>query len=161
MSQKVRVLLLESVTGLGEAGNIVAVAEGYARNFLFPHGKAALADDVATKRAATKQARATRANEQRLAALQATAESLSSTELVIQAQAKDGDEIFGSIPASRLAKELLNQASVSVAASDVLLPEPIRRLGTYDVTIRLAPDVEADLKVTVASEPPRQPDAEA
>lgn len=162
MSGKVRVLLLESIAGLGEAGSVVTVTEGYARNYLFPHSKAALADDAVMKIATAKHVRAEAISRKRLTALQAQAESLNGTELTVHARLKEGegDAIFGSITASRIAKELARQAGVKVVAKDVQLTEPIRRLGTYDITLRLAPDVEADLKLTVAAEPATARDAE-
>jgi large subunit ribosomal protein L9 len=149
MSARLSILLLEDIANLGRAGEIVSVSEGYARNFLFPQGKAALADSTA-KKAAKKREDSVRAREEeKLAALRAQAESLEGTELTVPAKVNEGDEIFGSITARHIAAALGEQASLKIAAKDINLPEPLTRLGTTNVTVRLSSDVEAVIRVTV------------
>jgi large subunit ribosomal protein L9 len=155
MSARLNVILLEGVEGLGEAGEIVAVTEGYARNFLFPQGKAALAD-AATQTAAKQQADAERAaTQEELAALRGQAERLEGTELTLPARVKEGDEIFGSITARQIAAALHQEAQLKISAKDIVLKEPLTRLGSTPVTIKLASDVEATIRVTIV------PDEEA
>jgi large subunit ribosomal protein L9 len=149
MSKKVSVILLEDIKELGSAGQIKLVSEGYARNFLFPEGKAALADEQA-QAAAKKQASTQRdTDEQALVALRAQAAALDSTELTMTAHLKEGDEIFGSITARHIATALHEQAHLKFSARDILLKRPITRLGSEQVTVRLASDVEAVIRVTL------------
>lgn len=153
MSGLVHVILLDTVAGLGVAGSIVPVAEGYARHYLFPRGLAALADAGTVKRTTNQQIHAASDTQQQIAELQAQASRLSGTELTIKAKRQAGEDIFGSITAGRLARELRQQAHLVLAAKDILLAAPIKRLGTYEVTLRLAPDVETEIKVVVEAEP--------
>ena len=152
MGKQVQVILLEDIDSLGQTGDIVSVAEGYARNTLFPSGRAALADETAKARSKAKQDKATAEEKQQLAALQEQADQLDGTELQLSARVKDGDDIFGSITAAMIAKELKNQAEVAVKARDVELPEAITKIGSHDVVIHLATDVDTTIRVTVVPE---------
>lgn len=152
-SQKVSVILLEDVPSLGQAGDIVSVSEGYARNALFPPGKAALASAGIKKEHEARRQTAQKKEADALAARQAKAAQLEGTELALYARVKDGNEIFGRLTAAHIAKQLNAQAKLELKSKDVLLPEPLTKLGSYDVTLCLAPDVEASIKVTVLPEP--------
>ena len=149
MSPRLSVILLENVDGLGRAGEIVTVAEGYARNFLFPEGKGALADAAAQAKVERQQASERAAAEAELAGLRAWAEALEGTELTLPARVKEGDEIFGSITARHLSQALQEQAQLKIPARDIVIKRPLTHLGTESVTIKLGPDVEAALRVTI------------
>lgn len=157
MSHKVSVLLLENVPEVGSAGEIVTVSEGYARNFLFPEGKAALATDALTKNKEQLDAKRQREHEARLAQVQQLAETLNVTEVTLTARVKDGDEIYGSIQAKHIAEELHNKAKLAVKPKDIELPVPLTRLGTTPVVIHLSPDVSATVHVTIVADPDSLP----
>lgn len=151
MSRRVTVLLLEDVASLGKAGDIVTVTEGHARNFLFPEGKAALADRQIRTQAQAQQAQQVRATAQELEKLQALAERLEGTELTLTARVKEEEssEIFGSITARHIVEELNREGNLSLKPKDVKLTGAITHLGSQDVTIHLAPEIETQIRVTV------------
>lgn len=157
MANKIQVILLEDIPDLGRTGDIVSVSEGHARNFLFPAGKAALATAAVKTQQQAKAARAEAQAQENLKELQELASTIDGTELALTAQVKDGDEIFGKITATQIAKELNQQAKLSIKARDVDLPKPLNRLGSTPVTINLSPDVSATITVTVTPEPGSKP----
>jgi len=153
MSKRVQVILLENDPTLGRAGEIVTVSEGYARNFLFPVGKAALATLPTQRAQKEKQQRQAKKEEKTLEELQAQALALEGTELTIPARVKEAESIFGSITAAKIAQELKRQASLRVTPKQVVLKKPITELGSVDIVIRLSPAVETTIRVTVVAEP--------
>jgi ribosomal protein L9 len=153
MSRKVTVLLLEDIQSLGKAGDIVTVSEGHARNFLFPEGKAALADVTTRTRAAQQQASKAAQAEKELEELQVFADRLEGTELTLPARLKEdeGNEIFGSITAAQIAQKLNEEAKLTLKPKDVKLARPITHIGSQDITVQLSPDVETKIRVTVTA----------
>jgi large subunit ribosomal protein L9 len=154
MPRKIPVILLEDIGSLGKAGDIISIAEGYARNFLFPQGKAALAEENAVKMVEQSKKAKAAAEQAELTAFQAQAEALDGTELILTAKRKEdeGPEIFGSLTSRHIAEALQEQAKLEVRPKDVVLQKPITELGSYDVTVKLSPDVETTIKVTVNAE---------
>lgn len=157
MSKKVNIILLEDIPSVGQAGDIVSVLEGYARNMLIPQMKAALATAQNESAVQDKKLRAAKISQADLAARQAQAESLMGSELLITARLKDGDEIYGQIKPAQIVKSLNQQANLSLTARAIGLPAPITVIGTYDVTVKLSPDVETVIKVTVVPDPASHP----
>lgn len=152
MAKKIEVLLLENIAGLGEAGDIVAVSEGYARNSLFPTGKAALADAAAQSTALHQREKKAAATAAALAEHQVFATRLDGTELTIVARVKpEGTDLYGRINAAMIVEELQTQAGIEVKAKDLILPEPITALGSYPVTINVADGIEAIITVVVSA----------
>lgn len=157
MSKKVSVILLEDIAGLGQAGDIIAVSEGHARNFLFPEAKAALAT---TEIQAQKQAEKDKQQKEKAAATiaaQELAQNLEGTELTLRAKVKDGNEIFGKITKKQITEELNKQAKLQLTNKQIELTTPIKTTGSQDVTINLTDDVTATIKVTVEAEPSSLP----
>lgn len=152
MKNKVQVLLLEAVESLGATGDIVEVTEGYARNFLFPEGKAALATKQVQEKSKHEQKKIKQKTEENLQALQEQAESLEGTELSIKARVTEGEELYGSITAAHIAKEINEQAHLGLKAKNVNVPKPLRQAGNYDITIELSPEVETHIKLSIVPE---------
>lgn len=152
MSNRIRVILLENIDALGHAGDIVNVTEGYARNALFPAGKAALADDKRIARTTKKKQAARVEQEQHLADLQKQADSLDGTELTIGARLKNEEDIFGTITVAAIAKHLQQQGGLTVAAQDVKLSQRITKIGTYPVTVSFGSGIEATVQVIIIPE---------
>ncbi len=159
MSKRINVILLEDVSSIGKAGDVVAVSEGYARNFLFTQGKAARATDQVIKKKQTEKAAAAAVHSEHLARLQEQAAALDGTELTISARVKDGEEIFGSITAAVIAKQLAEQAKIALKPKDILLKKPLTTLGGQDVVIRLSPEFETTIRVTITPEAGSEPKA--
>ena len=142
------IILLKDVDGLGEAGDIVTVKPGYARNKLVPEGLALRASKrnlaVAKERkqiAKTREARET-------ASHQALIKKLSKTEITIEAQVGEEEKMFGSVTTMDIHKAL-EEKGIAVDRHAILLEEPIKTLGIYHVSVRVGPTLNADMKIYV------------
>jgi large subunit ribosomal protein L9 len=145
------VILLEDVKGLGARGDTVRVADGYARNYLIPSKKAISAAGSGARifREQEKQ-RAARENRLRRAAQKMAAE-MAKTSCTIPVQVGEDDRVFGSVTAQDIA-EALKGAGFEVDKKKILLDEPLKALGVYNVRVKLMADVEARVKVWVVKE---------
>lgn len=144
-----QVLLLEDIATLGRAGDIVETSEGYARNFLFPQGKAALATKQVKSVKESKDAAARKKAEEELLAQQALASKMENTELTIQEKVKEGDGLYGSVTAKEVAKLLSDQAGIPIAPKNIVGNFPIKTLGTHPITVQLHLGVEFQMSVVV------------
>ena len=146
-----KVILTEDVDTLGNAGEIVAVKDGYARNFLLPRQLALIANKG--NMAVYKEVRRQREVQQSRAKREAEvlAESLEKVSCNVPVTVGEGDRIFGSVTAQQIA-DLLKEQGFDIDRRIVQLDEPIRALGVYDVPLRLHPEVEAKIKVWVVKE---------
>lgn len=158
---KTEVILTHNIVGLGSESDQVAVAAGYARNFLFPK-RLAIPVTAANKRhlEALKKRRA----EREAAELNSMAElgkSLSKLIAVIQVKTGEGERMFGSITSGTIADQLKTQFDVTLDKKKIHIEKPIRTLGDHEVELRLHPDVTTTLKVRVESTTPAEPPAEA
>lgn len=152
MTKQIQVFLLEDVKGLGKAGDIVTVADGYARNSLFPASQAVLADRKVRTRASVEKARRAVQQEAYLQMLQDKATILDHSEITFTARVKDGDEIYGSISKKQILDELNQKASLRLQLKDIRIKAPLKRLGSYDMNVSLSGDIECTVKVTVAAD---------
>lgn len=147
----VEVILREDVRHLGKAGALVKVKPGYARNFLLPRGLAYEATEGNKKRILAEQkARTTRLVAERGDA-EALAARISGLALTFKAKAGEADRLFGSITTQDLAGRLAERGLV-VDRRKIELDHPIKTLGTHRVSIRLHPEVHAEIAVTVEQE---------
>lgn len=145
-------LLLRDVPGVGNAGQVKKVADGYARNFLLPRKLAVAATSSALKQAeGIKQAVARREAKTRGEA-EELANLLGQTSLTFQAKAGEGDRLFGSITAADIAEALASEKHITVDKRKIELPSPIKELGTRQVAIKLHPEVTARVVVVVGKE---------
>ncbi len=144
----VQVILREDVHALGEAGDVVNVKPGYARNYLVPQGKAlpATAERVNEVEHQKRVIAEKRARE--LKDLEAVKAKLEGLALEIAAQAGEEGKLFGSVTAQHLS-DLLSQKGLEVDRRKIVLAEPIKTLGEHTVAIRLRSDVVAEFKVKV------------
>ena len=146
-----RVILQKEVERLGSPGDIVVVADGYARNYLLPRGMAA----PATKGAVRHAERLKTGHEERIRRQKGEAESmvtrLSRAPVRLTAQAGEDGRLFGSITSHQIADALAQQLGERVDHRRVRLDEPIRSLGAHDVKVRLHPEVEASLTIDVVA----------
>jgi large subunit ribosomal protein L9 len=147
-----KVILKRDVKGLGHAGDVKEVKNGYARNLLFPTGAAALADAGAL--ANWERHRGEReAREQGVRAeAEATAERLREMKLEIAVKAGEKNRLFGSVTNREIA-DLIATLGVEVDRHDIHLREPIKMLGDFKVEVRLMPGVEAEMTVSVVPLP--------
>jgi len=146
-----KIILQKEVDKLGATGDIVQVADGYARNYLIPRGLAA----PATKGAVQHSERLKAGHEERLRRAKSEAEALAArlgkAPIRIAAQAGDEGRLFGSITAQDVADHLSRSLEESVDRRRVHLDEPIRSLGAHEVKIHLHPEVDATVTVDVVA----------
>lgn len=142
------IILLHDVDKLGRRGESVRVANGYARNFLFPQGLAVRAD-TATKKELEHHLSVLEARDDRdRKGAEDRAASLKDLSVTIKANASDEDKLFGSVTAQMIASELAEKG-VEVNARQVELEEPLRALGNYTVPVRLHRDVSVEVQVWI------------
>lgn len=147
-----QVLLTKNVPELGMAGEIKNVADGYARNYLFPRDLAVLATPGTTKQAALRQEATTRREAKALTEAQALARLLDGVVVTFQARAGDTDRLYGSITSGNIAEALAQQVDQEVDRRKIDLEEPLKELGTHAVTVRLAQGAEAKVTVVIERE---------
>lgn len=150
-----KVILSENVPNLGEMGETVKVADGYARNFLIPR-KMAVAAESASAQQIEHEMRIIKQREEKVRAeLAKVAKEIESLTIEIKARAGLEDKIFGSVTAVNIADELKSRG-YEVDRKTVLLDEPIKALGIYSVPVRLITGIEPEVKVWVTSEEPAE-----
>jgi large subunit ribosomal protein L9 len=146
-----RLILREDIPRLGQAGDLVSVKPGYARNHLLPQGKAIIATESRVKEIehhkrtiADKQAKA-------LKGFEAVQRRLQSTRIEVSAQAGEGGKLFGSVTLQQIA-DLLKEKGLEVDRRKMHTDEPIKTVGEHVVEVRLHRELTAQLKVTVRAE---------
>ena len=147
----IEVILKEHVEHLGERGDVVNVAPGYARNYLLPR-KLALAVTSGNKKQIEheKKVAAQRATEERAVA-QALATRFAQTEITLTRRAGENQQLFGSVTSADIA-EALERKGFEVDKRKIGLREPIKKLGTHTVPLRLHREVTIELAVRVVAE---------
>lgn len=147
-----KVILQKPVEKLGDPGDVVEVAAGYARNYLVPRGLAVRAEKGALKHAENlKRAHTSRQSKEKIE-FEALAATLIASKVSIAARAGEEGKLFGSVTAADIAEAIAAQSGIQVDRKDVHLDEPIRSLGTHDVRIHLFPEVEPVLTLEVTAE---------
>jgi large subunit ribosomal protein L9 len=145
------VILREDVQSLGKAGQLVKVKPGYARNFLLPRGLAFEATAGNKKRIeAEAKARATKASAEKAVSEQLAAR-LGSITLAMRGKAGEEGKLFGSITAQDIADALAAEG-FSVDKRKLELEHPIKTVGFHSVTVRLQPDVHAEVRISIVPE---------
>jgi large subunit ribosomal protein L9 len=146
-----KVILKEDVKKLGNMGQIVTVADGYARNYLVPKG---LAVEASTKNMKSLehaqkviQEKAKKVKE----SMEEFAERLSKVTLVMKAKAGEEGKLFGSVTSMDIAEKLKNEG-IDIDKKKILLEEPIKRLGNYTVGIHLHADINSRINLQVVEE---------
>jgi large subunit ribosomal protein L9 len=147
------VLLLKNVPGVGSAGQVKKVNDGYARNYLLPRKLALPASGGVVKQAATIQAAAARREAKTLAETQELAKQLGQITLTFRAKAGEGDRLFGSITSGDIADALARDKHIMVDRRKIELEMPLKELGERQIAIKLHPEVTAHVTVVVEREP--------
>jgi large subunit ribosomal protein L9 len=148
----VKIVLREDVETLGKKGDLLEVADGYARNFLVPRGLAMQATKgVVAQSEAMRRSREAKENRDREAAQQLAAQ-LGSRTIEVKARAGEGGKLFGSVTAADVADAVLAQTGVELDRRKVVLDEPIRELGEAEVQVRLPAEVVVAVAVSVVAE---------
>jgi large subunit ribosomal protein L9 len=144
-----KVILQKPVDKLGVPGDVVDVADGYARNYLMPRGLAVRASKGGVKHVESlKRAHTTRVS-QAQAEAQEVADRLTASPIKVRARVGEEGRLFGSVTAAELAEEIERQTGVKVDRRDVHLDEPIRSVGVHEVMVHLFADVDPVVPVEV------------
>ncbi len=146
-----KVVLLETIEGIGSVGQEVKVKDGYARNFLIPKGLALMASDKNIKAFKDKIQSRIKSEAKSKEHAQKIAEQLETVSLNYSMKTGQEGKLFGSITPAQIF-DSLKEKGFEVDKKKIVLPEPIRHIGTHEVTVRLYPGVNAQLKVEVSSE---------
>jgi large subunit ribosomal protein L9 len=144
----VELILLEDVKDLGRIGDKVKVADGFARNYLMPRKLAAKVNPGILRFLEARKLALQKEHEERIAVARAMAGKIASTSVTITAEAGEEDKLYGSVTTTQIAEALAGQG-VEIDRHAVVLPEPIRQLGVYEVEIALHSEVRAKVKVWV------------
>jgi large subunit ribosomal protein L9 len=147
-----QVILLERVEKLGGIGDVVAVKNGFARNFLLPQGKALLATEANKKRFERERAIIEDRNAKARAAAQGEAQSIDGAVYVLIRQASEVGQLYGSVSARDIAAAA-TETGHPVERRHVHLNAPIKAIGMHEVQIRLHPEVTAKVTINVARSP--------
>lgn len=147
-----QVILRKDVQNLGEAGQVVNVKEGYARNFLMPQGIAEIATEGALKNREKNLARIQAKQEKLHAEALAKAEQIEKfAKLELSAKAGESGKLFGTITTKKLAEELQAKTGIEIDRKNVSLSAPINKIGEYKMLIKLTSKVKCELLVVVSA----------
>lgn len=147
-----KVILQQDVKGHGKKGELVEVSDGYGRNFLLPRKLAveATAENLNAMRMQAEAKKARLAEEK--ARAEALAEQLKSCQVKIPARAGQGGKLFGSITSKEISEALKRQHGVDVSKSKLVLPDPIKSFGAFEVKAKLGSEVTGTVYVLVVEE---------
>jgi len=146
-----KVILRQTVKGLGERGDVILVSDGYGRNYLLPRSLALEANEKNIQRLKEEKQREEEKDEKILRRALAFASKLDKVSCTIPVKAGESEKIFGAVTSSDIREALLSKG-IDMDKKDILLDEPIKELGVYTVEIRVHPKVTGRVKVWVVKE---------
>lgn len=151
---KTSVILIQNIVGLGGESDLVKVAAGYARNYLFPQGLAVPVTAANKRRIeALRQRRADREAHE-FNTMSELSKSISKLIAVIAVKTGDDGKMFGAVTSGMIADQLKTQFEIALDKKKIHLEHPIKSLGEHDIELRLHPEVNATLKLRVESTTP-------
>lgn len=143
-----QVILRKDVEKLGVAGDMVEVSKGYGRNYLFPRGLAIEASPKNLKIIEHEKRLIAERKKNTIRDAESFKKKLSETSVTVAMQAGEEDKLFGAVTSMDIA-EALSKEGISIDKRNIILDEPIKRLGIYAVNVKVHPEVMAELKVWV------------
>ncbi|MCX8515327.1 MAG: 50S ribosomal protein L9 [Burkholderiales bacterium] len=147
-----KIILLQRVANLGSLGDIVEVANGYARNYLLPFGFAKRATDASLKEFEARRSEYEKNQTDILASAQVRQSKLEGQSFQVMAKAGVDGKLFGSVTSFDIVAAV-NKTGVEIKKSEVTLPNgPLKTIGEFDITVILHHDVKANIKVNVTAE---------
>ena len=145
------VILLQDVAKIGKAGVLVKVRDGYARNFLLPRNLGMPSTEKSLLRIEQKKKSQSRRQTEVKDQAAALAQKIEKMSCTIKMQAGESDRLYGSVTNQNI-HDALTQLGVHIDKKDIVINEPIRKLGQATVIIKLHPEVDANLKVWVVKQ---------
>jgi large subunit ribosomal protein L9 len=146
-----KIVLHDRIAGLGNRGDVVVVADGYARNYLIPGGKAHMAAAGAEVQAAQMKRTWEVQNTKDRAGAEDIAKALVAHALTISARASAEGKLFGSVSSSDVAQAISEQAGIEIDRKMIELDEGIKEVGSHMVTVKPHPDVQFPVTVEVTA----------
>jgi len=142
-------LLLSDIDKLGKAGDVVKVADGYARNYLLPQDLAAPVSKHALRRLEKLRKEREEVSRIQLAEAKEKASKLDNASVTLRAKTVDGTRLYGSIQAADITAALVAGQKITVDKAQIALDEPIKETGTFDIAVKLHPELTCTIKVWV------------
>ena len=142
-----QVILLESLNKLGKAGEVVAVKDGYAKNYLIPQNKAIVANKTNLADLKNRISKINSDNDIRIAEAKSTKENLDGKTYEVLIEANDEGVLYGSINQQQIIQLISNETS-NINADSIVVPQ-IKNIGEYSVTIRLYEEISASITLSV------------
>lgn len=144
-----KVILLEDVKSLGKKGQLVDVSDGYARNFILSKKKGIEATAKNMNDLKLQKAHEDKLAAQRLEEAKLFAAEIAKAEVVLELKVGEGGKLFGAVSSKEIAQAAKEQLNMELDKKKLLLPNPIKTVGTTSVSVKLHPQVTAELKVVV------------
>jgi len=143
-----QLILRADVENLGHLGDTVSVKPGYGRNYLIPQGLAMLASEANLRRFENERKKLQAKRDALASAAQSLADKLAATPVTIEVRVGEGDKLYGSVTSGIIADKLA-EAGVEIDRKKIVLAEPIRALGHYEVEVKLLPELRGKVVVTI------------
>lgn len=144
-----KVILLEDVKSLGKEGQLVDVSDGYARNFILSKKKGIEATAKNMNDLKLQKAHEDKLAAQRLEEAKLFAAEIAKAEVVLELKVGEGGKLFGAVSSKEIAQAAKEQLNMELDKKKLVLPNPIKTVGTTSVSVKLHPQVTAELKVVV------------
>ncbi len=147
-----KIILLEDVKSLGKKGEIVNVSDGYARNYVLPKKLGVEANAANRNDLKLQKANADKVAKEQLEKAQELAKALETKEVVLKMRSGEGGRAFGSVSSKEIAAAAKEQCALELDKKKIQLPEAIKALGVYEVSVKLHPKVTGKLRVKVVED---------
>ena len=149
---KMKIVLLEDVKSLGKKGDIVEASEGYARNFILPKKLGVEATKSNLNTLKLQKANEEKVALEKLEAAKELAKKIEESEITLSIKAGKDGRTYGSVSTKEIYEAILNQRQLEVDKKKIVVGESIKTFGTHNVSVKLHPKVQANLKVKVVEE---------
>lgn len=143
-----KIIMVKEYRKLGKSGDVVEAKDGYARNFLIPRGFAIAATKDNFQKLEELRVRESKALKKKEEQAVLVKEQIEKLSLTMTMEAKEDDELYGSVSISQIVKGL-REENIEVDENAIVSSEPIRKLGVYNVTVKLHPAVTANLRIWI------------
>lgn len=146
-----KVVLLKDIKDIGQADTLKDVSDGYARNFLIPKGLAVPAEKNALKNLDTRLKAKAEKNEAEKSELMKLASKINGSEIGIRVDVGENGKMFGSVTTQDISKKVFESLGIEIDKHKIVLDQPIKTIGSFDVPVKFGHDVTASVKVNVSS----------
>lgn len=146
-----KIILCQTIDRLGKTGDCVNVKEGYARNYLFPKNLAKEATPGNIKSLESLKKKQAIEDENKLKDARALAEKIAALSITISAKAGEEEKLFGAVTSDMVSKAL-EPEGISIDKKEIIIDDPIKKLGVYQIGVKLHPEVKATLRVWIVKE---------